>query len=109
MRAFLAVVLLVPVASYSDDSIVVTPACGQPARLEGHFNAWRHYLVSLKASTADLRGVADALSKKYGFRWEWGPPGVVRVITLLTPDEIAQLRCEPDVGGVAYEQPAIFP
>jgi TPR repeat protein len=89
------------------DSGVVTPVCTQPARLEGNIDATALDLtVRLKGFTADPKAVAAELSKKYGFEILWVLPlnygGGFRA-SLLTPSEIAQLRCEPDIEVVRYD------
>jgi uncharacterized protein len=89
------------------DSGVVTPICTKPARLEGEVDAAAPDLVvTLKGFTADPKAVAAELSKKYGFEILWVFPlnygGGFRA-SLLTSSELAQLRCEPNVEVVRYD------
>ena len=106
MRALIAIAILVPIVSYADKSSVVTPACTQPARLEGNIDAAPDLIVRLKGYTADPKAVAAELSKKYGFKILWVFPlnyGGGFSASLLTPSEIAELRCDPGIEVVRYD------
>jgi hypothetical protein len=106
VRAFLilaAVFIAFPLSA--EDVEVITPTCAQPAELEGHFDGSASIGVLLKADTPDSQAVAVALSKKYGFRVLWIlRAGKGFIASLLTPSEIAKLRCEPDVETISYGQ-----
>jgi len=98
--------LLLALTAPAESLSVITPACSQPARLEGHFDGSPSISVLLKADVPDSQAVALALSKKYGFRilWVLRATGKGFIASLLTPSEIAKLRCEPDVEIISYAQ-----
>ena len=106
VRALLTVAMMLSVAGHANDSSVITPSCAEPARLEGQFDpAAPHLVVVLKADVQNSQAVAVALSRKYGFSLRW----VFRTLkgfaaSLLTPAELARLRCEPEVEVVSYDQ-----
>jgi hypothetical protein len=105
VRVPLIVALLLPLAAMADDSSVVTPTCEHPARLEGNFDGSPSIIVMLKADTPDYQAVAVTLSRKYGFKLRWGFRSMKGFIAdLLSPAEIAKLRCEPEVETVSYDQ-----
>jgi hypothetical protein len=60
----------------------------------------------LKPGTTDSQAAAMRLSRKYGFRLMWvlRAAGKGFIAPLLTPSEIAKLRCEPDVEVVSYDR-----
>jgi len=106
VRILLFLALVVPLSARADDTAVVTPACAHPARLEGHFDGSPSIMVKLKSSTRDAQAVGMALSKKYGFKIVWWFRAVFKgfIAPYLAPGEIAELRCEPDVELVEYDQ-----
>jgi len=84
-----------------------SPACDEPARLEGEFNARTPGVsVEFKRSVKDPIAAAAALAAKYHFRittqYSWG--GIF--IWSLGPEIIEQLRCEPQVEMVEYNAPS---
>jgi hypothetical protein len=105
VRAFLILAAVFIGFALPAELEVITPTCAQPAELEGHFDGSASISVLLKADTPDSQAVAVALSKKYGFRILWIlRAGKGFIASLLTPGEIAKLRCEPDVETISYGQ-----
>ena len=112
----LAVVIVVPIATWGDDLSAVAPPCANPSRLEGKLDATTpDVTVRLKHDTTNAPAVALTLANKYGVTVAWDGhyqvPQSGRPIPPLTADKIAQLRCEPGVDLVVVKQPepAIFP
>ena len=104
MRALLTVAMIVSAAAHADESSVVPPTCARPARLEGQFNGASVVVITLKATASDSQTVAMALSRKYGFKLVYVRPAPEKrfVASLLTPSEVAKLRCEPKIDVVSY-------
>ena len=105
MRVAPLLFILACVAANATDSDVIAPSCAQPARLENHFEGSPYITVVLKPSAKDRQSVVRGLSRKYGFQ-------IIAVyhavngftVSLLSPEEIAKLRCEPEVDTVTYDQ-----
>lgn len=83
------------------------PACEQPARLEGEFNARTPGVtIEFKRSVQDAAAAAKALASKYSFRittqFSWG--GIY--VWSISAETIAALRCEPDIEMIEYNAPS---
>jgi hypothetical protein len=97
MRSLLTLALLLPSILYAADA--PAPVCAHPAQLESHLRQDNpYYYVGFKpdADVVALRarllhyGLSD--TKDAPGKGGWGI-----VLSSLTGDEIAELRCDPDI------------
>jgi hypothetical protein len=85
---------------------VLSPACGSPAPLEGIWSAAAPRYIVVLQDTIDVRTEVDRLAELYGFEprhvWEH----VLRGFSAeLTPEALANLRCEPSISYVRHVGP----
>lgn len=87
----------------ADPSTVIEPACAEPAPLEGTYDPRAPgYIVSFEQGT-DARATADRLAERYGFEVQRVFQSLPGFSAELTPETVAQIRCEPVVVLVEHD------
>jgi hypothetical protein len=104
MRALIVFLAALPTVLYASDGEVIQPSCAHPADLQerppGHGGFPGDYIVFTRGTDSGT-GVMT-LQERYHFgafapvKWR-GLDAVRVVLSVLTPAEIAELRCEPVV------------
>jgi hypothetical protein len=88
--------------------VELTPACSDPARLERTWDPRTPlFIVKLNDDRVPLgprsRETTLQLAAKYGFTPEHIYDAVLNGFAApLTPEQVAQLRCDPDIDYLAY-------
>jgi hypothetical protein len=104
MRAFAGLAVMLPAVLYAGEAEVASPSCAHPAALAEHHSA--HSSMSgdwifFKPGT-DWLTVHTALIHKYGLTLKADLLSGMSVAHL-TAEEIAELRCDPDVERISRD------
>ena len=86
--------------------LVLSPPCDSPAPLAGIWNADAPRYIVVFQDTIDVRTEVDRLAARYGFQ----PRHVYEHVlggfsAALTPQALANVRCEPSVSYVRHVGP----
>lgn len=85
--------------------VELTPACSDPAPIEGKWDPAIHgfFVVFAEGTTeAQVREQTPLLAAKYGFTPTFVFPDLRTFAVDLTPEQAAALRCESGIGSLSY-------
>jgi hypothetical protein len=86
---------------------VLEPPCAQPAWLDGKFDPGAPgYIVSFTDEVDDVVAVAQDLARKHSFALDGTYQSALKGfgVQVLTPRALADLRCDPRVLGVSFNE-----
>ena len=86
---------------------VIPPPCSQPGWLDGKFDPTAPgYIVTLADDVSDVVSVTQELARKYSIELDLTYQSAIKGfgVTALSPSALAELRCDPRVLGVSFNE-----
>ena len=86
---------------------ILQPSCSQPAWLEGEFDPGAPgYIVRFTDEVNDVAAAAQELAQKHSFELDGTYQSALKGfgVKTLTPRALADLRCDPRILGVLFNE-----
>lgn len=103
----LAITSLQCLSACSTAPQIIVPSCDRPAWIDGRYDtAAPGFTVTLAEDVDDKQGAAQELARKFGFELDDQYQTAIEGFAIRTtpPATIAELRCDPRVLGVTFNE-----